>query len=169
MALSSILSLSKLFCTLILKLFLCFLYLGAIVRLSPFKYIYVYIWFIYFIFFIRVFCFYVYKWIAHVHCACEGQKRARSPEDGVMGDCERPCGCWDLNPGPLKEKNKCSYSLIQSILSFILQILSLHCILWCCVKFEIFTLLKIADIVVVLLYENPWKWYGIWFICFLLC
>jgi len=26
------------------------------------------------------------------------------PETGVMGVCELPRGCWDLNPGPLQEQ-----------------------------------------------------------------
>jgi hypothetical protein len=31
------------------------------------------------------------------------QKRA---SDLIMGGCEPPCGCWDLNSGPLKEQSE---------------------------------------------------------------
>jgi hypothetical protein len=27
----------------------------------------------------------------------------RSPGTGVRGGCELPCGCWELNSGPLEE------------------------------------------------------------------
>jgi hypothetical protein len=27
-----------------------------------------------------------------------------SPETGVADGCELPCGCWELNPGPLEEQ-----------------------------------------------------------------
>ena len=32
---------------------------------------------------------------------CEG---ARSPGTGAMDSCERPCGCWESNLGPLEEQ-----------------------------------------------------------------
>ena len=28
----------------------------------------------------------------------------RSPGTGVTDGCEPPCGCWELNPGPIEEK-----------------------------------------------------------------
>ena len=28
----------------------------------------------------------------------------RAPGNGVTDSCELPCGCWDLNPGPLGEQ-----------------------------------------------------------------
>ena len=34
-------------------------------------------------------------------CLCEG---VESPGTGVTESCELPCGCWDLNPGPLEEQ-----------------------------------------------------------------
>ena len=42
-----------------------------------------------------------YMW---VHCCClqTDQKRALDPITDV---CEPPCGCWDLNSGPLKEQS----------------------------------------------------------------
>ena len=38
----------------------------------------------------------------YVHCSClqTPQKRA---SDLITDDCEPPCGCWDLNLGPLEE------------------------------------------------------------------
>jgi hypothetical protein len=43
-----------------------------------------------------------------VHHVCANPGRAeegvRSPETGVTDGCEPPCECWELNPGPLKEK-----------------------------------------------------------------
>jgi hypothetical protein len=34
-------------------------------------------------------------------CLCEG---VRSPGTGIIDNCELPCGCWELNPGPLEEQ-----------------------------------------------------------------
>lgn len=34
--------------------------------------------------------------------ASRNQKSVRSPRDG--DGCELPCGCWELNPGPLQEQ-----------------------------------------------------------------
>lgn len=34
-----------------------------------------------------------------------GQKRVSDPSrPGVTEGCELPCGCWELNPGPLQEQ-----------------------------------------------------------------
>jgi hypothetical protein len=38
-------------------------------------------------------------------CLCEG---VRSSGTGVTDRCELPCGCWELNLGPLKEQS-CSF------------------------------------------------------------
>jgi len=39
-----------------------------------------------------------------VHCSClqTHQKRA---SDSIMDGCEPPCGCWELNSGPLEEQS----------------------------------------------------------------
>ena len=34
-------------------------------------------------------------------CLCEG---VRFPGAGVTDSCEPPCGCWELNLGPLEEQ-----------------------------------------------------------------
>ena len=34
-------------------------------------------------------------------CLCEGVGSAGT---GVTDSCELPCGCWELNPGPLEEQ-----------------------------------------------------------------
>jgi hypothetical protein len=48
----------------------------------------------------------IYKFIYYieVHCSClqTHQKRA---SDLITDGCEPPCGCWDLNSGPLEEQS----------------------------------------------------------------
>ena len=53
-----------------------------------------------FFFFLR----FIYLLYYLVHCSCPQtlQKRA---SDFVMDGCEPPCGCWDLNSGPLEEQS----------------------------------------------------------------
>ena len=34
--------------------------------------------------------------------ACRSCEGVRSPEAGVTDSCGLPCGCWELNPGPLE-------------------------------------------------------------------
>jgi hypothetical protein len=34
----------------------------------------------------------------------EGKVRISSLRNGMTDDCEAPCGCWELNPGPLEEQ-----------------------------------------------------------------
>ena len=36
-----------------------------------------------------------------VHCSCLQMHQKRT-SDLIMGSCEPPCGCWDLNSGPLE-------------------------------------------------------------------
>ena len=45
--------------------------------------------------------FIVYLTLFYVHW-CEG---VRSPGTGFSDSCELPCGCWELNPGPLEEQS----------------------------------------------------------------
>ena len=35
-----------------------------------------------------------------MQCWCKPEEGVRSPETGVADDCELPCRCWELNPGP---------------------------------------------------------------------
>jgi hypothetical protein len=42
-----------------------------------------------------------YMWI-HCHCLQTHQKRALDP---IADGCEPPCGCWELNSGPLEEQS----------------------------------------------------------------
>ena len=51
-----------------------------------------------FLFFLR---FIYYMWI-HCHCLQTHQKRASDPITDSFGP---PCGCWELNSGPLEEKS----------------------------------------------------------------
>ena len=39
-----------------------------------------------------------------VHCSCL-QMHQKRVSDLIMGGCESPCGCWDLNSGPSKEQS----------------------------------------------------------------
>jgi hypothetical protein len=39
-----------------------------------------------------------------VHCSCLQTLQKRVP-DLVIGGCEPPCGCWDLNSGPSEEQS----------------------------------------------------------------
>lgn len=46
-----------------------------------------------------------YVYITRVSGAHRGQKRGiKSPETGVKGSCEPPCGCWEPDPGPLEKQ-----------------------------------------------------------------
>jgi hypothetical protein len=49
---------------------------------------------------ISIYLFYVREYI-HGHCLQTHQKRAMDP---ITDGCEPPCGCWDLNSGPLEEQ-----------------------------------------------------------------
>jgi hypothetical protein len=53
--------------------------------------------FLLFLRFIYLFCVYKYTVVLQTH-----QKRASDP---ITGGCEPPCGCWDLNSGPLEEQS----------------------------------------------------------------
>jgi hypothetical protein len=52
-----------------------------------------------FLVFLKNYLFILCTW---VHCSClqTHQKRALDP---ITDGCEPPCGCWDLNSGPLEE------------------------------------------------------------------
>lgn len=64
--------------------------------------------------FIKIICVYacVHKYecrnaCMYIYYLCEefhgGQNMASDPLKPELDDCEPPCGCWDLNPGLLKE------------------------------------------------------------------
>jgi hypothetical protein len=47
----------------------------------------------------------MYALYLHISCMTEDsirQKRALNP---AIDDCEPPCGCWELNSGPLEEQS----------------------------------------------------------------
>ena len=48
--------------------------------------------------FIELFLFYMHGWFAYM-CVCEG---VRYLGIGVIDSCDLPCGCWELNLGPMK-------------------------------------------------------------------
>jgi Na+-transporting NADH:ubiquinone oxidoreductase subunit NqrD len=48
-----------------------------------------------------IFLFYYFMWV-HGSCFQTHQKRA---SDSITDGCEPPCGCWDLNSGPLEEQS----------------------------------------------------------------
>jgi hypothetical protein len=39
-----------------------------------------------------------------VHC-CSLQTHQKRASDPITDDCEPPCGCWELNSGPLEEQS----------------------------------------------------------------
>ncbi|EDL91225.1 rCG56442 [Rattus norvegicus] len=39
-----------------------------------------------------------------VHCSCL-QTHQKKASDLITDSCEPPCGCWDLNSGPLEEQS----------------------------------------------------------------
>jgi hypothetical protein len=75
------------------------------------------------VYFVGVFCvcilcvyfvcvFYVCRCFAYLHapCAClvamETTRGMRSLGPGTMDGCEPPCGCWELDQGPLQEQQE---------------------------------------------------------------
>jgi hypothetical protein len=54
----------------------------------------------YLVFFLKI-LFIIYL-LFHCHCLQTHQKR---PSDPITDGCEPPCGCWDLNSGPLEEQS----------------------------------------------------------------
>lgn len=52
------------------------------------------------------------------------EEGTRSPIPGVTGSCGPPCGCWELNPGSLKEQ----------LLKIIYILFYVHCILPACLS-----------------------------------
>jgi hypothetical protein len=53
--------------------------------------------------------FYVYEFCI---CLQTHQKRASDP---IRDSCEPPCGCWELNSGPLEKSSQCSWPLKPSL------------------------------------------------------
>lgn len=51
-----------------------------------------------------LFAYCLYMWTSCSPITCPSQKKLSDPGIGVMGSCEPPCGCWNLNPGPLQER-----------------------------------------------------------------
>ena len=45
---------------------------------------------------------FIYYYIK-VHCSCL-QMHQQRVSDPITDGCKPPCGCWDLNSGPLKEQ-----------------------------------------------------------------
>jgi hypothetical protein len=47
---------------------------------------------------------YLFIYYIQVHCSCfqTDQKKASDP---ITDACELPCGCWDVNSGPLEEQS----------------------------------------------------------------
>ena len=66
---------------------------------------------------IYLFLFYVYECfpacmsVYHIPAQCPGrpEEGIRSPGTGAVDGCELPCGCWELNVGPLQGQPQLSY------------------------------------------------------------
>jgi len=54
--------------------------------------------FFFFLFFFKIYLFYVYEYTVAV---LRHQKRTSGP---ITDACEPPCGCWELNSGPLESE-----------------------------------------------------------------
>jgi hypothetical protein len=52
------------------------------------------------LFFKKIFIYLIYECSASKTSACLKKRASDPPVDG----CEPPCGCWELNPGPLEEQ-----------------------------------------------------------------
>ena len=50
--------------------------------------------------FLAFILFYVHWYFAYKFACVRGQ----IPGNGVTDSCELPCGCWEVNPGPLEEQ-----------------------------------------------------------------
>jgi hypothetical protein len=51
-------------------------------------------------------CIYAFMNIYHMHALSrEATLDVRSPIYAVAGSCQLPCGCWELNVGPLREQS----------------------------------------------------------------
>jgi hypothetical protein len=44
------------------------------------------------------------RYYMQLHCSCLQTHQERA-SDLITGGCEPPCGCWDLNSGPLEEQS----------------------------------------------------------------
>ena len=53
------------------------------------------------LFFKKIFIYLIYECSASKTSACLKKRASDPPVDG----CEPPCGCWELNPGPLEEQS----------------------------------------------------------------
>ena len=49
-----------------------------------------------------LFCLKIY--LFYVHCCCL-QTHLKRASDPIRDGCQLPCGCWDLNSGPLEEQS----------------------------------------------------------------
>jgi hypothetical protein len=85
-----------------------------------------------------------------VHCCClhTHQKRA---SDSTTDGCEPPCGCWELNSGPLEEQSMLLTSEPSSlqpigILYYLLFFpIRSHCDAQACLEFKVFLLNVLSD------------------------
>jgi hypothetical protein len=59
---------------------------------------------IFFLFSRFIYCMYIYLFNVYEYTSClqTHQKRASDP---IRDGCEPPCGCWELNSGPLEEQS----------------------------------------------------------------
>ena len=59
-----------------------------------------------------------------VHCSCL-QTHQKRVSDSIMDGCESPCGCWELNSGPLEEQ-----SVLLTVEPSLQSVNSLSCRSW---------------------------------------
>jgi hypothetical protein len=57
-------------------------------------------------FFLRFVCLFVY--VIYVSTLLLSTDTPEEGIDPITDGCEPPCGCWELNSGPLEEQTRCS-------------------------------------------------------------
>jgi hypothetical protein len=93
---------------------------------------------LFFVFFLKDFTLhFFFKLIYYYSCLQIHQKRA---SDLIMGGCEPPCGCWDLNSGPSEEQSALltpepslqppSFVLLCTFTLILIQMYTLSALMW---------------------------------------
>lgn len=67
------------------------------------------------------------RYLHYVYAWCQGRSKVgfQSPETGIIGGYEPPCGCWERSLGLLKS-SKCSY-LLGQLSSPLILVWLVHC------------------------------------------
>ena len=88
--------------------------------------------------FLKILFLYICIWWVHCRCLQTHQKRASDP---IADGCEPPCGCWELNSGPLEDQSvllTTEPSLQPPLISYTNSMSEIPCffVVCCCVLSE---------------------------------